>query len=122
VGRYRAVDTGYHHIDCVCGYGNQDEVCLLHVPLFIAIKQFGTGWCRSEEGHTYEALQLCTYNDHTAFSWFLNDFDMVGVGSATYHQYVAIVLQSDSGEGTITVDSNIGDRHISPSPLKPQLP
>jgi hypothetical protein len=39
-------------MDCAYVYGNQDEVRLLHVPLFIATKQFGTGQCRFEEGYT----------------------------------------------------------------------
>ncbi|KAI9457435.1 beta-glucosidase [Lactarius psammicola] len=59
----------------------------------------------------YEALQARARNDHTLFSWFFDDFDTAGASKAAYHQDAAIVfLQSDSGEGTITVDGNAGDR------------
>ncbi|KAI9434684.1 beta-glucosidase [Lactarius indigo] len=59
----------------------------------------------------YEALQARARNDHTSFSWFFDDFDTVGAGNAAYYQDAAIVfLQADSGEGTITVDGNAGDR------------
>ncbi|KAH8999621.1 beta-glucosidase [Lactarius hatsudake] len=59
----------------------------------------------------YEALQARARNDHTAFSWFFDDFDTVGAANAADYQDVAIVfLQADSGEGTITVDGNAGDR------------
>ncbi|KAH9055804.1 beta-glucosidase [Lactarius deliciosus] len=59
----------------------------------------------------YEALQARARNDHTSFSWFFDDFDTVGASNAANYQDVAIVfLQADSGEGTITVDGNAGDR------------
>ncbi|KAH8985169.1 beta-glucosidase [Lactarius akahatsu] len=59
----------------------------------------------------YEALQARARNDHTSFSWFFDDFDTVGASNAAYYQDAAIVfLQADSGEGTITVDGNAGDR------------
>ncbi|KAH9016754.1 beta-glucosidase, partial [Lactarius hengduanensis] len=62
----------------------------------------------------YEALQARARNDHTSFSWFFDDFDTVGASNAAYYQGAAIVfLQADSGEGTITVDGNAGDRHNS---------
>ncbi|KAI9457434.1 beta-glucosidase [Lactarius psammicola] len=60
----------------------------------------------------YEALQARARKDHTSFSWFFNDFNLVGAGSAAIQQDAAIVfLQSDSGEDYITVDGNEGDRH-----------
>jgi hypothetical protein len=49
--------------------------------------------------------------DHTSFSWFFDDFDLLGASSAVAQQDVAIVfLQSDSGEGYFIVDGNEGDR------------
>ena len=49
--------------------------------------------------------------DHTSFSWFFDDFNVVGATTAAVEQEVAIVfLLSDSGEGYITVDGNPGDR------------
>ncbi|KAI9432198.1 beta-glucosidase [Lactarius indigo] len=60
----------------------------------------------------YEALQARARKDHTSFSWVFNDFNLAGAGSAAIQQDAAIVfLQSDSGEGYITVDGNEGDRH-----------
>ena len=54
--------------------------------------------------------------DRTSFSWFFNDWDLVGASSAAVQKDVAIVfLQSDSGEDYITVDGNEGDRYVSPS-------
>jgi hypothetical protein len=59
----------------------------------------------------YEALQARARKDHTAFSWFFDDFDLVSAATAAGHKEVAIVfLQSDSGEAYITVDGNSGDR------------
>ncbi|KAH9010572.1 beta-glucosidase [Lactarius pseudohatsudake] len=60
----------------------------------------------------YEALQARAQKDHTSFSWFFNDFDLVGAGTAAIQKDAAIVfLQSDSGEDYITVDGNEGDRN-----------
>jgi len=60
----------------------------------------------------YEALQARARSDQTTFSWFLNDFDLAGAGSAAMNQDVAIVfLQSDSGDSSNTVDGNTGDRN-----------
>ncbi|KAI9434675.1 beta-glucosidase [Lactarius indigo] len=59
----------------------------------------------------YEALQARARKDHTSFSWVFDDFNLAGAGSAAIQQDAAIVfLQSDSGEGYITVDGNEGDR------------
>ncbi|KAI0319664.1 beta-glucosidase [Amylostereum chailletii] len=59
----------------------------------------------------YEAIQARARKDHTSFSWFFNDFNLVGAQVAARQQDAALVfLQSDSGEGYITVDFNNGDR------------
>jgi hypothetical protein len=59
----------------------------------------------------YEAFQARARADHTSFSWFFDDFNLVGAATAAVQKDVAIVfLQSDSGEGYITVDGNAGDR------------
>ena len=65
----------------------------------------------------YEALQARARKDHTSFSWFFDDFDLVGAGTAATQQDVAIVfLQSDSGEGYFIVDGNDGDRCVAAFP------
>ncbi|KAH9003047.1 glycoside hydrolase family 3 protein [Lactarius hatsudake] len=59
----------------------------------------------------YEAIQARARVDQTTLSWFFDDFDLVGAGSAAIDKDAAIVfLQSDSGESN-TVDGNTGDRH-----------
>jgi hypothetical protein len=59
----------------------------------------------------YEAFQARARKDHTSFSWFFDDFNLVGAATAAVQQDVALVfLQSDSGEDYITVDGNAGDR------------
>ena len=59
----------------------------------------------------YEAFQARSRKDHTSFSWFFDDFNLVGAATAAVQQDVALVfLQSDSGEGFIPVDGNAGDR------------
>ncbi|KZT24974.1 glycoside hydrolase family 3 protein [Neolentinus lepideus HHB14362 ss-1] len=58
-----------------------------------------------------EAIQARARQDHTLVSWFLDDFDYAGVATAVQGQEMAIVfVNSDSGEGYITVDGNEGDR------------
>ncbi|KAI0061287.1 beta-glucosidase [Artomyces pyxidatus] len=59
----------------------------------------------------YEALQARARQDRTTFNWFFNDYNQAGAANAAIQQDAAIVfLQSDSGEGYITVDGNAGDR------------
>ncbi|KAI0041683.1 glycoside hydrolase family 3 protein [Auriscalpium vulgare] len=59
----------------------------------------------------YEAIQARARKDRTTFSWFFDDFNLAGAANAVIQQDVAIVfVQSDSGEGYITVDGNSGDR------------
>ncbi|KAF8496226.1 beta-glucosidase [Russula emetica] len=59
----------------------------------------------------YEAFQARARKDHTSFSWFFDDFNLVGAATAAVQQDVALVfLQSDSGEDIVTVDGNAGDR------------
>ncbi|KAH8995015.1 glycoside hydrolase family 3 protein [Lactarius akahatsu] len=60
----------------------------------------------------YEAIQARARVDQTTLSWFFDDFDLVGAGSAAIDKDAAIVfLQSDSGDESNTVDGNTGDRH-----------
>ncbi|KAF8487510.1 glycoside hydrolase family 3 protein [Russula ochroleuca] len=71
----------------------------------------GTAWFTYKIS-PYEAFQARARIDHTSFSWFFDDFNLVGAATAAVEQDVAIVfLQSDSGEGYITVDGNVGDRN-----------
>jgi hypothetical protein len=59
----------------------------------------------------YEALQARARKDHTSFSWYFNDYNVAAASIAAVGKEVAIVfLQSNSGEGYITVDGNAGDR------------
>ena len=59
----------------------------------------------------YEAFQARARIDHTSLSWFFDDFNTVSAATAAVEQDVAIVfLQSDSGEGYVSVDGNLGDR------------
>ncbi|KAI0034485.1 glycoside hydrolase family 3 protein [Vararia minispora EC-137] len=59
----------------------------------------------------YEALQARARQDHTAFQWFFDDFNLLGAQVVANRKEAAIVfLQSDSGEGFFTLDGNPGDR------------
>ncbi|KAH9988723.1 glycoside hydrolase superfamily [Russula vinacea] len=70
----------------------------------------GSGWFTYKIS-PYEAFQARARVDHTSFSWFFDDFNLVGAAKAAVQQDVAMVfIQSDSGEGYITVDGNAGDR------------
>ncbi|KAF8460874.1 glycoside hydrolase family 3 protein [Russula ochroleuca] len=64
----------------------------------------GTAWFTYKIS-PYEAFQARARADHTSFSWFFDDFNLVGAATA------AVQKDSDSGEGYITVDGNAGDRN-----------
>ncbi|KAI9453291.1 beta-glucosidase [Russula earlei] len=71
----------------------------------------GTAWFTYKIS-PYEAFQQRARTDHTSFSWFFDDFDLVGAANAAVEQEAAIVfVLSDSGENYITVDGNAGDRN-----------
>ncbi|KAG6374229.1 glycoside hydrolase superfamily [Boletus reticuloceps] len=59
----------------------------------------------------YEAIQERAVVDQTILSWDFDDWDLGTAASTVVDQEVAIVfVNSDSGEGYITVDGNAGDR------------
>ena len=58
-----------------------------------------------------EAIQARARKDRTSVSWFLDDFNLDRAGNAVRFKGAAIVfINSNSGEGYITVDGNEGDR------------
>jgi beta-glucosidase len=58
-----------------------------------------------------EAIQARARQDHTSVNWHLDDFDLARAGNVAIQGDVALVfINSDSGEGYITVDGNEGDR------------
>ncbi|EIN05767.1 beta-glucosidase [Punctularia strigosozonata HHB-11173 SS5] len=58
-----------------------------------------------------ESLQARARHDRAIFTWFLNDYDLVGAATAAIGRDVALVfINADSGEDYITVDGNEGDR------------
>ncbi|CAE6463526.1 unnamed protein product, partial [Rhizoctonia solani] len=59
-----------------------------------------------------EALQARAKQDHTSISWHTLDWDTEGAKTRAANKDVAIVfINSDSGEGYLTVDGNRGDRN-----------
>ncbi|CAE6427717.1 unnamed protein product [Rhizoctonia solani] len=59
-----------------------------------------------------EALQARAKEDHTSISWHTLDWDTAGAKTRAANKDVAIVfINSDSGEGYLTVDGNRGDRN-----------
>jgi beta-glucosidase len=70
-----------------------------------------------------EAIQARAKQDHTSVSWHTLDWDTAGAKTRASNKDVAIVfINSDSGEGYLTVDGNRGDRcacmlHIDDQPL-----
>lgn len=80
----------------------------------------GVGWGSGSADYSilispYEALQARAVKDGTGFSWLFNDFDYAQarkIADERIGTEAAIVfLQSDSGEGYLTVDGNAGDRN-----------
>ncbi|KAF9025179.1 glycoside hydrolase family 3 protein [Hymenopellis radicata] len=58
-----------------------------------------------------EAIQQRARKDHTTITWMLDDFNLARASSMATKQSAALVfINSDSGEGYITVDGNEGDR------------
>jgi hypothetical protein len=86
--------------------------CMVHLSNFGAWFARGDGPLSSRIiEQPYEALQARARKDHTSFSWYFDDFNLVAASTAAVQKQVAIVfLQSDSGEEYITVDGNEGDR------------
>jgi len=77
----------------------------------------GMGWGSGTVNYPYlvspmDAIQLRARADGTSLTnWFL-DWDTAGAAAAVQQMEVAIVfVNSDSGEGYITVDGNLGDRN-----------
>ncbi|CAE6533613.1 unnamed protein product, partial [Rhizoctonia solani] len=59
-----------------------------------------------------EALQARAKEDHTSISWYTLDWDTAGAKTRAANKDVAIVfINSNSGEGYLTVDGNRGDRN-----------
>ncbi|KAJ1302819.1 hypothetical protein OPQ81_003125 [Rhizoctonia solani] len=59
-----------------------------------------------------EALQARAKEDHTSISWHTLDWDTAGAKTRAENKDVALVfINSDSGEGYLTVDGNRGDRN-----------
>ncbi|KAH7924411.1 family 3 glycoside hydrolase [Leucogyrophana mollusca] len=74
------------------------------------------GWGSGTDNFTYlispyEAIQARAREDQTSVFWNFNDWDLDAAGNDVIGMEVAIVfVNSDSGEGYITVDGNAGDR------------
>ncbi|KAH7908219.1 family 3 glycoside hydrolase [Hygrophoropsis aurantiaca] len=74
------------------------------------------GWGSGTDNFTYmispyEAIQARAREDQTSVFWNFNDWDLDAAGNDVIGMDVAIVfVNSDSGEGYITVDGNAGDR------------
>jgi beta-glucosidase len=74
------------------------------------------GWGSGTDNFTYlispyEAIQARARVDQTSVFWNFNDWDLASAGNSVIGMEAAIVfVNSDSGEGYITVDGNAGDR------------
>ncbi|KAG2078523.1 glycoside hydrolase [Suillus decipiens] len=74
------------------------------------------GWGSGTDNFTYlispyEAIQARARVDQTSVFWNFDDWDLASAGNSVIGMEVAIVfVNSDSGEGYITVDGNAGDR------------
>ncbi|KAK8865976.1 hypothetical protein IAR55_001126 [Kwoniella newhampshirensis] len=76
-----------------------------------------TGWGSGTVDFPYlvdplEAISLQARHDRSTLTWWLQDFDTDGAATTATGAEVALVgINSDSGEGYITVDGNEGDRN-----------
>ncbi|KAG2133786.1 glycoside hydrolase superfamily [Suillus bovinus] len=74
------------------------------------------GWGSGSDNFTYlvspyEAIQSRARVDQTSVFWDFDDWDLAKAGNSVIGMEAAIVfVNSDSGEGYITVDGNVGDR------------
>lgn len=74
------------------------------------------GWGSGTDNFTYlvspyEAIQARARVDQTSVFWDFDDWDLAAAGNSVIGMEAAIVfVNSDSGEGYITVDGNAGDR------------
>ncbi|KAG6828183.1 hypothetical protein H0H92_008842 [Tricholoma furcatifolium] len=74
------------------------------------------GWGSGTANFTYlvsplEAIQARARQDRTTVNWVLQDFNLDRAGNVAIRMDAALVfINSDSGEGYITVDGNAGDR------------
>ncbi|KAG1853149.1 glycoside hydrolase family 3 protein [Suillus subalutaceus] len=74
------------------------------------------GWGSGTDNFTYlispyEAIQARARVDQTSVFWNFDDWDLASAGNSVIGMETAIVfVNSDSGEGYITVDGNAGDR------------
>jgi len=75
------------------------------------------GWGSGTANFTYlisplEAIQIRARQDSTSVNWWLNNWNTFAASIYAQQSEVAIVfINSDSGEGYITVDGNAGDRN-----------
>jgi hypothetical protein len=60
-----------------------------------------------------EAIQARAREHRTSVSWLLDNFELPTAGNIAIRKSAALVfINSDSGEGYITVDGNEGDRSV----------
>ncbi|KAG5650462.1 hypothetical protein H0H81_012173 [Sphagnurus paluster] len=85
------------------------------------------GWGSGTTNLTYlvtplDAIQRRAREDRTSVSWFLDDFNLARAGNIAIRKSAALVfINSNSGEGYITVDGNEGDRTIIRKQHAPQV-
>jgi hypothetical protein len=60
-----------------------------------------------------EAIQARARKHRTSVSWLLDNFDLPTAGNIAIRKSAALVfINSDSGEGYVTVGGNEGDRSV----------
>lgn len=91
------------------GFGNGQ----LHVPCLGPSSRQLTSQARTltTPAQPLDAIQARARQDRTTVNWHLSDFDLATAGNVAIQADAALVfINSDSGEGYITVDGNAGDR------------